>query len=463
MIVKNKKIVIDDSDIFANDALDRKDSIDNLSQIISTTDDPFVLSIDADWGAGKTTFVRLLKAHLEKEYSIQSIYFSAWEEDYSKEPLVSILGKINKHIDEKFPGNKKLITLSNLANKLTARVITRGISAFVKGSTGVDAGSGISEVVTEFSEKTALDLIESYKTDEDAIKKFKSSIGELLSSIDSENPFVIFVDELDRCRPLYSIELLERVKHLFNIDKLIFILSIDKEQLSESIKSQYGNIDTDNYLRRFIDLEYRLKNPNKDQFCDALFLKYDFEKDISAKGVKIDYGTYNHVNMMKYIAKSMDLSLREIEQVFIHLSIFFKVIQPRLFDIHFRIFILLAAIKIKNSNLYLQFVDKKINYEVILNKLFYSEVTDDHTDMLVKSTLMAAFNNKDELKKMVGKLEDASNKKDEKQQVLIDQLNMGIGDFNNYKLNDMVNTIKNNLDFSDQFNLEIDNSGFPLK
>ncbi|CAC9606162.1 hypothetical protein [uncultured Gammaproteobacteria bacterium] len=112
MIVKNKEIVIERDDIFANDVLDREGLIDNLSKIISTTTDPFVLSIDADWGAGKTTFVRLLKAHLEKEYEIQSIYFSAWEEDYSKEPLISIVGKIDKHIGNNFSGNEDLKKLS---------------------------------------------------------------------------------------------------------------------------------------------------------------------------------------------------------------------------------------------------------------------------------------------------------------------------------------------------------------
>ena len=104
-----------------------------------------------------------------------------------------------------------------------------------------------------------------------------------------------------------------------------------------------------------------------------------------------------------------------------------------------------------------------IDSKDILNKFFHNEMTDDHTDMLVKSTLMAAFNNKDELKEIVNRLEKDPGEKDEKQQILIDQLNMGIGDFRDYKLNDMVNTIKNKLEFSDQFNLEIDNSRFPLK
>jgi predicted KAP-like P-loop ATPase len=77
---------------------------------------------------------------------------------------------------------------------------------------------------------------------------------------------IIFIDELDRCRPLYAIECLERIKHIFGIKRLIFVLSIDKKNLAKSIQSQYGNIDTNNYLRRFIDLEFDLKNPSIDKF-----------------------------------------------------------------------------------------------------------------------------------------------------------------------------------------------------
>ena len=79
-----------------------------------------------------------------------------------------------------------------------------------------------------------------------------------------EKTVIIFVDELDRCRPSYAIELLERIKHLFNIGGLVFVLALDREQLGHSIKAVYGNgIDSDGYLRRFVDFEYQLKNPEK--------------------------------------------------------------------------------------------------------------------------------------------------------------------------------------------------------
>ena len=73
---------------------------------------------------------------------------------------------------------------------------------------------------------------------------------------------------------------------MFGIKRLIFVLSIDKSQLSESIKSQYGNINANSYLKRFIDLEYNLTNSNLDNFCDFMYLKFDLENLLESKGIE---------------------------------------------------------------------------------------------------------------------------------------------------------------------------------
>jgi hypothetical protein len=81
----------------------------------------------------------------------------------------------------------------------------------------------------------------------------------------------VFIDELDRCRPTYSIELLERIKHLFDIPGLVFVLATDLAQLSNSICAVYGSrFDSRRYLQRFINLEYSLKEPQKSDYIKAL-------------------------------------------------------------------------------------------------------------------------------------------------------------------------------------------------
>lgn len=144
---------------------------------------------------------------------------------------------------------------------------------------------------------------------------------------------MLFLLIADRCRPLYAIELLERIKHIFGIDGLIFVLSIDKTQLAESIKSQYGNIDAQTYLRRFIDMEYNLQNPSLDNFC--LYLYYDVYKLHDVMKTKNIEHIRDDLDMLKYLIKILRMSLRDVEQLFTRLTIIYKTINPRLFPIHF--------------------------------------------------------------------------------------------------------------------------------
>lgn len=87
-----------------------------------------------------------------------------------------------------------------------------------------------------------------------------------------ELPIFILVDELDRCRPDYAIELLEGIKHLFGVKGIYFVVATNIDQLSESVKAVYGTgFDGARYLKRFFDLEYTLPEPDRFAFAKYLF------------------------------------------------------------------------------------------------------------------------------------------------------------------------------------------------
>ncbi len=87
-----------------------------------------------------------------------------------------------------------------------------------------------------------------------------------------------FIDELDRCNPHFAIKLLERVKHLFEVPNIIFVLAVNIDQLQYAVQGFYGssNIDGKQYLKRFIDIEYSLPAPNLEEYCKFMFGAYDF-------------------------------------------------------------------------------------------------------------------------------------------------------------------------------------------
>ena len=294
------------------DRMNRGGDIEKLTRLIGGMTDPFTLCINASWGAGKTTFVKLWKKALE-EQGINSIYFSAWEEDFTREPLIALLGEIqgyaNEHLDKtiKEEMGEAIKSFTEVGVRLLANVPSTLAKAFMKQKVGIDCDDLIDSLKRQVAES-----IKKYQEDKQIVEQFKNLLAQVVTGLAGNKPFVIFIDELDRCRPLYAIEFLERVKHLFGVRGLIFVLSTDKEQLGESIRSQYGNIDTERYFRRFFDLTFELRNLDTHRLCEYLYKK--------AMGEKFGGNFYASFRFLLANTLTND-NPREIEQCFRHLSL----------------------------------------------------------------------------------------------------------------------------------------------
>lgn len=91
-----------------------------------------------------------------------------------------------------------------------------------------------------------------------------------LSEMNENRPLMVMIDELDRCRPSYAVELLEVAKHLFSVDLIVFVLAVNCDQFAHLVKALYGNeFDAEGYLRRFFDVDFKLPGPERQAFIAA--------------------------------------------------------------------------------------------------------------------------------------------------------------------------------------------------
>lgn len=113
-----------------------------------------------------------------------------------------------------------------------------------------------------------------------SIIEFRRCLGDYVHEIGSDKPIVFIVDELDRCNPHFAVKTLERIKHLFNLPGILFVLSIDKNQLCNSIRGYFGSeqFNAEEYLQRFVDFEYQLPQPSIKEYCEYLWGEYDFDQ-----------------------------------------------------------------------------------------------------------------------------------------------------------------------------------------
>jgi len=318
MEIKHKELIPDKDNPFANCKLDRAKYASVLTNIVETYAEGFVLALDGKWGTGKTTFVRMWESSLSNT-EFKTIYFNAWENDFENEPLVALMGEMKK-----LSGKIDNSTFKELLKKGTAftkKILPSVAKALTKKHLGDDIAEIISEGVGAASELFE-DEVNNYLLKKESLQAFKIELEKYISENNNGKPVVIIIDELDRCRPDYAVEVLEKVKHFFSVKGIVFVLSVDKIQLGHSIKGYYGNdnIDTNEYLRRFIDLEYQLPEPNVEVFCKYLFDYFEYDKFFKdsqrANKTELRSQGSDFLNLAINLFKDNTNTLRQIEKNF---------------------------------------------------------------------------------------------------------------------------------------------------
>ena len=84
---------------FEHDKLDRKVTVETLTQLVSSIEGPCVLALDALWGAGKTTFLNIWTQYLRDE-GFTVVKFNAWETDFSGDPFVALCTEMTTSLDK---------------------------------------------------------------------------------------------------------------------------------------------------------------------------------------------------------------------------------------------------------------------------------------------------------------------------------------------------------------------------
>jgi hypothetical protein len=141
----------------------------------------------------------------------------------------------------------------------------------------LDMGLAASKVVDQ--------LINEHDSKAVAINNLKVNVKKWIEIVVQENklsnPAFVFIDELDRCRPSYAVEMLETIKHIFDIPGVVFVVATDTEQLQHAVKAIYGvGFDARVYLSRFFNSRFSLKAPNLENLlevhCDTKKLSKEY-------------------------------------------------------------------------------------------------------------------------------------------------------------------------------------------
>ena len=300
----NKEILLE---TLEKNIIGRNTEIINFIRLLDSIKSNFSIAIDNDWGTGKTFFVKevkmILDAYNEHSYDYElsnleriknvidiknidlhlAVYYNAWENDNQKSPLLSLIYEIIKVA--KIDTNKTDISINK------EKIIKDGLSAIVKHFSGIDIKELLKCVETE-----AKDIFKEIKGQKSTKEQVDNILNNLL--LEHGERLVIFIDELDRCRPTFAVELLEQIKHYFDNDKITFVFSTNIKQLQYTIKKYYGEaFEAKRYLDKFFDLTISLNEIN-------VIEDFNFVNE-NSRGDMYDY-------VCKEIVKEYNFTLRDV-------------------------------------------------------------------------------------------------------------------------------------------------------
>ena len=273
------------TDLLVKDPFKRTESVLSLVKWINQIKDSKVISVEGNWGSGKTVAVKQLEIihkdpqviekwyekHRDKyrdlkidDYKFDSAkitYYNAWENDSSEFPLLNFV--YNLALSSGLEIKKKQFAVD--IEKILKDIFS--VAKIVRPELAVIDFLSKYIKVSDTKENELFDHIIGESDVQEVIKKF-------VERICGDKKLVIVVDELDRCRPDFALKLIESVKHYFNIDKIITMLVINRKEMCNIVKKYYGNtFESNEYLDKIIDLHLQL--PELDKRSYLLYLLGD--------------------------------------------------------------------------------------------------------------------------------------------------------------------------------------------
>lgn len=283
-----------------DDYTGRNHNLRKFIDFLNSQENHSKIALDGNWGSGKTYFIKQLQYILELNsnnnndsdkqdfqkrkdlnwinnlnVNYEVVYFDSWEyESDNIDPIILLLNVIQK---------------KSIMHEISANLVTIAGRLAQLGTRGIIQSQDINDMLKK-----------------DPIEEFKNALNDYLNEISDNKRLVIIIDELDRCKPTYAINLLERVQHCLDNDKLTFVFSTNLSELSNTVKQIYGaSFNGDSYLDRFFDYTLLLPEPN---------LKNYYDKVISPDNLDL-------FNIANEAARYFNFTLRQLNHYFSRISL----------------------------------------------------------------------------------------------------------------------------------------------
>ncbi len=340
------------------DEFNRKPIAENIIRLLTSDIDLSPMVIDGGWGTGKTEFCQKLIRLMQQQHpDYQPVYIDAFRSDHSGEPLLALLAEIIKTCTPEDTSEQPSEQRKNITRKI-AKAARFGIKTVAKAAAshllkqstddlaeefqqiindGQDADS-LAETVTDAAATIASHTIdatvEALLKEQIEAEKNLETLKACLKELAADKPIILFIDELDRCRPDYAVDMLEVIKHVFDVENVKVVLVTNTKQLRAAINHRYGvEVDAHKYLNKFLKYSFTLPDKVAVPFeVERALVSVEYFKQLIRKSHIADQlkDLIEENNIMSSISDMIEgghISLREVEQLVQVLEIYYSLSQ----------------------------------------------------------------------------------------------------------------------------------------
>ena len=242
-----------------NDLFRYRPLAEGLSSLVAHAAGSLVLLLDGSWGTGKTTFAKQWAEDLRASKH-PVVFFDAFAHDAEVDGFYPLAGKVLEHCREP--------EVAHSADEfLKAALILANILALAQGQPP-PFGSPLNALVPARPRPRLLRArITAASKRQQAIGDFRNALRALSKRLsgaedgeDAPRKLVFIIDELDRCRPSFALNILERMKHVFDVEEVCFVLVTDLAALEQMVTKAYGIADPRRYLKKFFHVRIDLSS-----------------------------------------------------------------------------------------------------------------------------------------------------------------------------------------------------------
>ncbi len=194
---------------------------------------PMAILISGGWGTGKTSAMRWLEGLLDiwnqeagtNDIKVRTVWFYPWKYDNKQDVRRGLIAEvIINSIDVKTASTQTVINAAKQFGLFLGKSFLHVLASIkLKAKAPGDIAEGevdlasIKEILAEYQQAA--------HPEKAYLNEFETMLQRWVKNTLGKNErMVIFIDDLDRCMPEISLQVLEALKLYLNIEKLIFLV-----------------------------------------------------------------------------------------------------------------------------------------------------------------------------------------------------------------------------------------------